>query len=153
MGLLGAGQVPGLMSGGPTRERTMSAENMRLMGMDPDFPMMVGPTSALEQQAPASQLPMYGMDYQQAMNAPQAPVPAQAAQPGAAGQTVAPGLYGPFPQGDELQRAMRAAGLNQFVGGWVNPRGILPPDQGGYRMTPEAYMQMRYDDAMNIGGG
>jgi len=61
----------------PSRTNAMSPQAMTLLGMDPNMPNMVGPTSALpaEMQPQASQLKMYGMNNQ---NQPSAPAPAPA---------------------------------------------------------------------------
>jgi hypothetical protein len=50
----------------PSRTNAMSPQAMTLLGMDPNMPNMVGPTSALppEMQPQASQLKMYGMNNQ-----------------------------------------------------------------------------------------
>lgn len=50
----------------PTRTNAMGPNAMSMMGMNPNFPNLVGPTSALpaEMQPQASQLRMYGMEDQ-----------------------------------------------------------------------------------------
>ncbi|MBT8145482.1 MAG: hypothetical protein KJN90_01435, partial [Gammaproteobacteria bacterium] len=58
----------------PDRWNSMSPNAMAMMGMNPNMPNMVGPTSALppEMQPQASQLRMYGMENQMAQPAPAA---------------------------------------------------------------------------------
>ena len=56
----------------PSRTNAMSPQAMAMMGMNPNMPNMVGPTSALpaEMQPQASQLKMWGMEDQMAQPTP-----------------------------------------------------------------------------------
>jgi hypothetical protein len=56
----------------PTRTNAMSPQAMQMLGMNPNMPNLVGPTSALppEMQPQASQLKMWGMEDQMAQPAP-----------------------------------------------------------------------------------
>ncbi|MGB5179956.1 MAG: hypothetical protein WBP44_14650 [Gammaproteobacteria bacterium] len=59
----------------PTRTNAMGPNAMAMLGMNPNMPNMVGPTSALppEMQPQASQLKMWGMEDQMANQQPQQP--------------------------------------------------------------------------------
>jgi len=107
----------------PTRTNAMGPNAMSMMGMNPNMPNMVGPTSALppEMQPQASQLRMYGMEDQLAQ--PAAPTPA-------AGQTepsnqamldfaIQQGLLVPNTTGQF--QLMRAMGLTPGGGVTANP--------------------------------